>query len=71
MLPLDLEGNIDMKRFESEIEEKRALEEETDKKSRLKLESSDENRLVSPTDLDILLGRGRPFQGESFDNYFN
>ena len=55
-LPIDSKGNIKYDLFAQHVKERRMLE------TKIKEQMAINNHIACPTDIDVLLGRGRPFQ---------
>jgi hypothetical protein len=60
IMPVDMQGTLNVERFHQEIEETRRWEEERERVRHA--ENFANNRSDYPTTLDVLLGRGRPYQ---------
>jgi hypothetical protein len=60
IMPIDMQGTLNVERFHQEVEETRRCEEEGERVRHA--ENSAKKQLEYPTTLDVLLGRGRPYQ---------
>lgn len=60
IMPVDMQGKLNVERFHQEIEETRRWEEERERVRHA--ENFAKNQLDYPATLDVLLGRGRPYQ---------